>query len=216
MKPMKNFFLLSFCTLFFTIPFSTLSNVHADNSVSTKHKEIAQNFAKEFKINKIQSITIPFCMSMMRSLVVTGDEQLEEGIGRYKELQIFLEEESFVFKEPPNITVTLDECTLRIVEFVELETEVYGKVRVLTRDVNPELALNLLTKIYNSDFTLAPGVDAKDHPSKETMQMANDWLKKELHQSDDRHFMLHLPGHKIDFSVVEGNIVVQGYCRIIY
>ena len=124
--------------------------------------------------------------------------------------------ESFVFKEPPNITVTLDECTLRIVEFVELETEVYGKVRVLTRDVNPELALNLLTKIYNSDFTLAPGVDAKDHPSKETMQMANDWLKKELHQSDDRHFMLHLPGHEIDFSVVEGNIVVQGYCRIIY
>ena len=83
-------------------------------------------------------------------------------------------------------------------------------MRVLTKNVNPELALKLLTKIYNSDFTLAPDVDSKDHPSKELMRKPDRLERRSCSICVVYEFEMK-SNHEIIFTVEEGNIVIQEY-----
>ncbi len=219
MNQIKNIFLLSLSVLYFTTACSTTNDIREEKAttedirvekgITAEQRKIALALAKEFGIEKIQSIHTPFDMTMSRSLAVRGDEQLESDIGRYKELDIYLEEESFDFDPPRKITPTLYDCSMSIVEFVELEIE-NGKKRVLTKNINPEFALKLLTKIYNSDFTLAPDVDAKDHPSKELMRKPDRIERRYASKIVVYEFEL-MSDHVIIFTVEEGNIVVQEY-----
>jgi len=184
-------------------------------TLTPERKAVVVKLAKDFGIEKIESITKPFSMSGSH-LYVRGDEQLVGNTGRYKELDINFFYEDFTTEVPLKTWPTLDECVMRIVEFVELETEVDADIRILTQNVDPGLALTSLTKIYNSDFTLAPGVDAKDLPSKEVMNMTHNWLEKELSHSGNGYFMLHLPGYVIYFSTDESGIVIHESSQVIY
>jgi len=206
MNLIKNIILLSLSALFFASGCSTTNDIRVEEGITAEQRKIAIALAEEFGIEKIESITVPTEGTFWVALVVIGDEQLEDGIGRYKQLDISFRHTRFESEIYSGISPGLSACEMRVVQFVELAIKGYEKVRVLTRNVDPELALKLLTKIYMSDYTLAPEVDAKNFPSREMMQSP-----KYLYLWDNGDYHLHLPDCKIEFSSDEGDIVILAY-----
>jgi hypothetical protein len=210
MNRLKSHLILLLSALTIVSGYSTTNEIRLDAEITAEQKKAALALAKEFGIENVHRIYTPFPPTLTRYLMVRGDEQIEGNIGRYKELRIFFEERTYAFDPPQKITPSLCDCSLRIAEFVELEIA-GSKKRVLTKNVNPELALKLLTKIYNSDYTLAPGVDSKEHPSKKLLMHDSAWLERRTGwESVLYDFEL---GHStvITFSADKGNIVIQEY-----
>ena len=209
MNIMKNIILFSLSALLFASGCSTTNGIRVDESITAEQKKAAVALAKEFGIENTERIYIPFDMRMDRKLTVRGDEQLKGGIGRYKELTIFFEERTYDFDPPRKIIPTLHDCSMCIVEFVELEIE-SGKRRVFTENVNPKLALKLLTKIYNLDFTLAPDVDTKECLSKVLIH-SPAILERSAGWNDIYYELTLNVCHVIRFAVEEDNLVIQKY-----